>query len=183
MAGCWTRIASTSAGATWKALTLISSLSRSTTTTWPAVSTWPRSPVRTHPSGVIMSAVSSGRWRYPSIVCGPRAWSSPSMPGSEFCSGGGVDDAQFGVRQQRADGARCGAGWSGGDADRPAGFGESPSLADGAVGESVGEGLVGGGGEWRSAAGDQFETGEVVCRRRWGDGRGSWPSAAARRDR
>ena len=84
------------------------------------------------------------------------------MPGPSS-SGGGVDDAQFGVRQQGADGARCGAGRSGGDADRAAGLGESPSLADGAVGEPVGEGLVGGRGKRRSTAGDQFETGEVVC--------------------
>ena len=49
--------ASSSAGATWKPLYLMSSLSRSTTNTWPSASTCPMSPVRSHPSSVIVSAV------------------------------------------------------------------------------------------------------------------------------
>ena len=62
-AGCVPSSASSSAGATCSALTLISSLMRSTTKTLPSASMRPRSPVWTQPSASI-SAV-------PATVCGP----------------------------------------------------------------------------------------------------------------
>jgi hypothetical protein len=44
------------------------------------------SPVWNHPLR-IASAVSSGRFQYPSITCGPRTHSSPRSPGSSDRSG------------------------------------------------------------------------------------------------
>ena len=41
---------------------------------------------------------------------------------SELCSGGGIDDAEFGVRQQRSDGARRGAGSVGWECRSPRWF-------------------------------------------------------------
>src|SRR5690606_18101056 len=55
--------ASSSAGATWKPLYLISSLTRSTTNSQPASSTCPTSPVCSQLSSSIMAAVASGRPR------------------------------------------------------------------------------------------------------------------------
>ena len=60
---CVARTASSSAGATWKAMTLISSLSRSTTKSWASSSTTTRSPVRSHRSASIIAAVASARCR------------------------------------------------------------------------------------------------------------------------
>ena len=69
---------STSAGATWKPLTLIISFERSVRWTQPSGSIQPTSPVRYHPSAKASAFASSGR--YPIITEGLRAWISPTSP-------------------------------------------------------------------------------------------------------
>src|SRR5690606_29856576 len=68
---------STSFGYTLNPDTLIMSFLRSSRYTKPSSSMRPMSPVRSQPSGSITLAVSSGRFQYPSMTCGPRTQISP----------------------------------------------------------------------------------------------------------
>jgi hypothetical protein len=65
MPGCAMSMASSSAGATWNPLYLMSSLSRSTMKISSSSSTYPMSPVCSHPSASMVFAVASGLFRYP----------------------------------------------------------------------------------------------------------------------
>ena len=62
-AGCVSSTASSSAGATWYALYLMNSLSRSTMKKNPSASAYPTSPVWSHPSASIACAVASALLR------------------------------------------------------------------------------------------------------------------------
>src|SRR5256886_9321899 len=62
-AGCVHSSASSSAGATWKPLYLISSFNRSTIVKYPSASTCPMSPVWSQPSRSSVAAVASGLFR------------------------------------------------------------------------------------------------------------------------
>ena len=77
---------SISFGYTLNPETRIISLSRSTMRKYPSGSMTATSPVWNQPLR-IASAVSSGRFQYPSITCGPRMQSSPRSPGSSDRSG------------------------------------------------------------------------------------------------
>ena len=58
---------------------------RSTMRKKPLASICATSPVRSHPSSSITAAVSSGRFQYPFMTCGPRTQSSPGVSvGSAF---------------------------------------------------------------------------------------------------
>ena len=76
---------SISFGYTLKPETRIISFSRSTILKYPSGSITATSPVWNHPLR-ITSAVSSGRFQYPSITCGPRTHSSPRSPGATVLS-------------------------------------------------------------------------------------------------
>ena len=68
MLGWVMSMASSSAGATWNPLYLMSSLSRSTMKISSSSSTYPTSPVCSHPSLSMVRSVASGSLRYPGPI-------------------------------------------------------------------------------------------------------------------
>jgi hypothetical protein len=59
---------------------MMSSFARSTMVVKPSASTVTMSPVRSHPPGRSVVAVSSGLFQYPEKTCGPFSSSSPGSP-------------------------------------------------------------------------------------------------------